>query len=517
MSDPGERRLNRPEVPTPSGEVTTIVKGAGIVFLGIIASSGLKYLFEFIVARQLGPALFGVFFLGFTVFKMLERISTLELTSGMLRFVALYRGEGDAERIKGTVLSGLRIALLAAATTSFLLLLFSGSWSRRVFHSDQLSPVLKLLAVGVIFTAASEIFVYSLQALGSVKYRVWVRMIFEPGLSILLVLAFLSWGWGLSGAVLAFLIPVILGAFLAFWFIKKTYPPLVQKDVAAASEAKKLLSFSIPLFLAGLLNLFMLQINPLMLGYFRPSEEVGVFAAALRTSLLLPLVLDSFNAIFAPMIADLSHRRALKKLEELFKIVTKWIFTLSFPGFLILVLYGREILSLWGRSYTEGLATLIVLCAGQLVNCATGPVGYMISMSGRTKISLANTSGVLVLNILLNILLIPRYGIMGSAAALSLSLSLINLIRLVEVRLILKIHPYRPDFLKPLSAGILAFLVLFLAETSLLKRGGMFWSMGMGIFLFLGCYTGILAVLGIGAEEKLVFRKVKQKIFSSIR
>lgn len=507
--------LSNTAVADSFGEVTTIARGAGIVLLGTVAGSGLKYLFEFIVARSLGPALFGIFFLGFTVFRLLERISNLGLSSGMLRFVSLYRGEGDNERVKGTVLSGLKIALLAAAAAAVLLLVFSGFWSRHIFHADQLSSVLKLLSIGVIFSAATEIFVYSLQALDAVECRIWVRMIFEPALSILLALAFLRIGWGLSGVVLAFLLPIILGAFLAFRFVKRVYPPLVQKCVASVSDSKKLLSFSFPLYLAGLLSVVMLQINALMLGYFRPAAEVGVFGAAQRTSLFLPLILESFNAVFAPMIADLTHRHALEKLENLFKTVAKWILVLSFPVLLVLVFYGRDILGFWGKSYREGSACLLVICIGQFFNCATGPVGYMISMSGRTKISLANTSVTLILNIVLNILLIPRYGMMGSAIALSLSLILVNMARLVEVRWLLKIHPYRLDSLKPLAAGLLALLILVSVETGPLKAPRTPWGAVLGAALFLAGYAVILALLGIGPEEKLVFGRIKLKIFSS--
>ena len=294
---------NRNSTTSPS-EVASIAKGAGIFLLGAIAGSGLKYLFEFVLARNLGPALFGIFFLGLTVFKLLERMTTLELTSGMLRFIPIFRGQKDAGRIKGTVLAGFRIALLVAASATVLLFVFSPALATNVFHARQLSSVLRSLALGIIFTAATEISVYSLQAFEEVRYRVLVRQIIEPGLSLLLALAFLILGWGLAGAVLAFLFPILVGSLCAFSFLKKVFPAIGKKDTAAVSETGNLLRFSFPLFLAGVLYLFLQRINPLMLGYFKPPREVGVFAAALRTSFLLGLILDSFNAIFSPMISD---------------------------------------------------------------------------------------------------------------------------------------------------------------------------------------------------------------------
>ena len=496
-----------------SSEVTAIARGAGVVMLGTIAGSGLKYLFEFVVARKLGPELFGVFFLALTLFSILERICPLELTSGMLRFVSLYKGEGNPERVKGTVLAGLRLALVAAAAAAALLFALSDILAGAVFHAEALSPVLKLMSVGVVFAAATEILVYSLQALGKVEYRVSVRQLFEPALGLVLALVLLRSGWGLAGAALAFVGPLILGAFLALRFARGVFPALAQKGVRAVSDTGQLLRFSFPLFLAGLISVFLLQVNPLMLGYFRPPAEVGVFAAALRTSFVLPLVLDAFNAMFAPMIADLTNRRALDKLEDLFKVVTKWILTVSVPAFLVLAFYGGGILSLWGKSYRQGLVCLIVICAGQFVNCATGPVGYMISMSGRTRISLANAGGVLALNIVLNVMLIPRYGILGSAVALSASMAVVNLVRLAEVRWLLKMHPYRWDSLKPLAAGVLALSVAAAAGSILpLPENGV-WPTLLGVLVFSAAYAALLAAMGIGREEKLVFARVRQKFF----
>ncbi len=499
--------------PTSAAEVTTLAKGAGIFFAGTILGSGLRYLFELILARRLGPSLFGIFFLGFSIFKLLEKVATLELGSGMLRFVSLHKGEDTQEKVKGTILGGLRLSVWGGLATAFVLFILSSTLSRDVFHEARLLSALRILSLGVVFTAATEILVCSLQALGAVQYRVWVRMIFEPGLSILLTLLFLGLGWGLSGAMVAFLLPIVLAVFLAFLFLIRVFPLLIQKDIIPSFDVKRLVGFSAPLFFAGLLYIFVRYFNPLMLGYFRPAREVGIFAAALRTSILLVVVLDSFSAIFAPMIADLTNRREVEKLAALFKLVTKWIFALVMPLFLTFLFFGREVLGLWGKGYEQGLTSLVVLSIGQFVNCITGPVGYMISMSGRTMISLANTSGVLVVNIVLNFFLIPRHGVLGAAAAASLAMILVNLIKLIEVRVILKVHPYRLDFLRPATAGIVSSLFLLLVKSRILLAEGTLFRLGLGMFILFSSYAGILAMLGISQEEKLVLGKIKLRLF----
>ena len=143
-------------------EITTIAKGAGIGFIGTIIGTGLKYLFELIIARNLGARLFGVFFLGFTIFKLLERVSTLGLHNGVLRYVSLFRGVGDKERMKGTILLSFKIVFIVGTAIAFLMIVFSQSISKNIFHQSHLSLVLKIVAIGVIFTAVTEISVFSI-------------------------------------------------------------------------------------------------------------------------------------------------------------------------------------------------------------------------------------------------------------------------------------------------------------------------------------------------------------------
>jgi hypothetical protein len=103
---------------------------------------------------------------------------------------------------------------------------------------------------------------------------------------------------------------------------------------------------------------------------------------------------------------------------------------------------------------------------------------------------------------------------LGCAVAVSAALSLINILRLVEVWIIMKLHPYRLDALKPLAAGAGAFFVLFIVRTRLIHFESPLLSMASGAFVFGVCYTVILTLLGIAEEDKLVFNRIKRKILN---
>jgi len=493
-------------------EISVIAKGASIVFVGTIIGTALRYIFELLVARNLKPELFGVFFLGFTIFKILERITTVGLNNGVLRYVAIFKGMGDESRIKGTILLSLRIVFGVGAVISFLTIIFSHKISLSLFNEANLAPVLKIFALGIIFTALTEILVFSIQAFQIMKYKVLVRMILEPGTMILFVLLFFIIGLKLKAALFAHLLSLILGTILAFNFLKKVFP-LIRNKIRPIFEIKELILFSWPLFFTGFLDLFIVQINTLMLGYYKTSQEVGIYGAAQRTAFLIPIVLNSFNAIFAPMIADFYHRKEIEKLEDLFKTVTKWIFTISLLIFLITVILAKDILSLWGEKYKEGALCLIIICCSQLINCATGSVGFVIMMTGRTIINLINNLAVFSIIALLNFHFIPELGILGAALSLGIAISIINIIRLIEVYAILKIHPYKIDFYKPILAGIGAtFSLLAFNHLLNLSIHDLLPRLFVSSLFIVVLYLTILFSLGMDEREKVILNKILNKV-----
>jgi O-antigen/teichoic acid export membrane protein len=369
-----------------------------------------------------------------------------------------------------------------------------------------------MFAAVMIFSVVTEIFIFSTLAFQTTKYKTAIRMIFEPGMRILLVIFAFLIGLNLLGAVYAFGLSLIAGMCVAYLSLSKLFPAFNQTSVKPIYETKDILRFSWPLFFVGFFNIALIQINTLLLGYFREAPEVGIYGAAFRTAFLIPISLESINAIFAPIISELYINKDFKKLKNLFKITTKWIFTISFPLFLFLVYFAEPILRIWGKDYTKGTICLIILCIGQLINSAVGSVGYMITMIGRSKINLANISGILVLNVFLNLILIPRYGIVGAAISVTASLVLINIVRLIEVFVILKTHPYRWDFLKPLIAGGVTISLVYGAKLLDLNFINSLLSLVLGFIMFVVIYSGILLLLGMEEEDKFVLEKVKMSI-----
>ena len=477
--------------------------------MGIVVGTGLRYIFQIIVARNLGAPLFGVFFLGLALFRIFGMIGELGLTQGLIRYVALYRGEGDERRVKGVIILSLKIAVTASIIIAVLLIMFSKPIAENLFHKIELTDILRLFALALPFATLTTMLVFPTQGFKIMRYKVLVREILEPFLRIIIVIILIMAGLSLYGAAVAYLVPIMAGAIFSFYCLKKVFPQITDKSLKPSYEKKKLLNFSWPLLLVQFFGVSMLWLDTIILSFFKSSQEVGIFSAAQRTALLVSIIKTSFDGIFAPVISDIYNRGEIRKLSRYFQTVTKWIFTFSFPLFLLVVFFANSILSLFGPEFTQGTYSLFILSSAWIIYAAVGSVGQIIVMSGRQKIHLINIVCVLSLNLILNLLLIPKYGITGAALATFAAISLMGLVELVQVYLFLKIQPYRIDFLKPLSAGVLSLLVLLIIAG--------LWSYPRSLemiivesLMFLIIYALVLFVLGLQEEEKIVLAKIKE-------
>jgi len=225
-------------------DILTIAKGAGITFVGMIIGSGLRYIFHVIVARNLGPELFGLFFLGFATFKIASILAELGLPNGVVRYVAIFNGQNDKKRVKGIIKASRNLGLQTSIIVSVLLFLFSKPIASLLFHAPQVASIIRFFSISIPFATLTTIFIFATQGFKLMQYRVLVREIFEPFTRIMLLFILTNITRKLYGVLAAYLIPSIIGTYISFLYLKKVFPAIKQKSVRAVLEIQKLLHFS---------------------------------------------------------------------------------------------------------------------------------------------------------------------------------------------------------------------------------------------------------------------------------
>jgi O-antigen/teichoic acid export membrane protein len=204
-----------------------------------------------------------------------------------------------------------------------------------------------------------------------------------------------------------------------------------------------MLVFSIPLVISTLLSRLLTRTDTLMLGYLRSSAEVGLYSAAFPLASALVLVLSSFGFMYLPVASRLDAADKRDEIDAIYKLTTKWIFILTFPGFLTLVAFpGDVIATLFGPEYAPASTALLILAVGFFTRAAFGRSRETISALGYTTYLLVTNVFAFVLNVGLNLALIPRYGAEGAAVASAVSFVGLNLAVFAFLRVRFDISPF---------------------------------------------------------------------------
>ncbi|HMA77231.1 MAG TPA: oligosaccharide flippase family protein, partial [Candidatus Krumholzibacteriaceae bacterium] len=250
------------------------------------------------------------------------------------------------------------------------------------------------------------------------------------------------------------------GCILMLIMLKRLTGIEIGKILSAPID-KELLKFSYPLMFVVILQTLMHWMDILMLGYFTDSTTVGLYHPAVRTAGLLQALLLSIGSIYSPILSQMHSQSETGKMSDLYRLVSRWLFTFAAPFALIMLLIPTKVMLLFGPDYISSSLVLVILTAATFSQTVLGSAGPILSMSGYVKLSLWNSLGAFMLNVALNIILIPRFGIFGAAWATMISLVVSGLARVIEVRIILNLTFLNRGFIKPALAGFISAAALW--------------------------------------------------------
>jgi O-antigen/teichoic acid export membrane protein len=218
---------------------------------------------------------------------------------------------------------------------------------------------------------------------------------------------------------------------------------------------------------------------------------VGIYNVAVPTAALLHLPTSSFGRLVLPSLSA-AKTSSGESRASLARTLTRWSAISTFPGFVVMVLFAGPILKLlWGPQYTAAATVLVVLVVGEIMGEMTGPVNKLLQSDDRTKLVMKNSLGHLGLNIVLNVLLVPSFGLLGAAVATTVSVIAIDAVLVYEVRSKVGINPYSWDLAKPVVASVPGALIVW-AILNLAFKTVPTWSMLPGAAIYLASYLVVL-------------------------
>ncbi len=230
--------------------------------------------------------------------------------------------------------------------------------------------------------------------------------------------------------------------------LRRRLPSQLRNVQADSSNTSEWLKVSLPLFIMSGLGVIFLRLDVLMVGFLAGKEPTAVYNAASRTAILMTLFITTALAVLSPRISELYYSNNLEKLQRTISIGATLSDVFTFLLFVPFCLFGEYVLALFGEQYIAGLPALVILAAGYLVEAFTVMANILLRVTGYQKISAGLLASALLLNVLLNVTLIPHYGITGAALATAVSTALLNVLRLLYARKHLGLHITCFAFLK---------------------------------------------------------------------
>jgi O-antigen/teichoic acid export membrane protein len=481
----------------------SISRQSSMYFAGTILTTAAGYFFKIYIARELGAEALGLYALGMTLVGFLGLFNSLGLPSAAARFVAEYSATGKYETLGGF----LRGSLGLLSTCNVLLgavVLIVGPWiAVRLYHAPGLIPYLwefaLIMLLGVLTTFLGQV----MAGYQDVTRRTLItHFVGSPG-TIMCAVVLISLGFGLQGYLAAqvasaFLVLILLS--LSCW---KMTPERARRAGSGVRVEKEVVAFSTVAFGIAALEFLLSQVDKIVLGYYLDARRVGIYAVAMALVGFVPIALQSVNQIFSPMIAELQATGNRVLLQQLFATLTKWIFILTFPLALTIVVFSGPLMGIFGRNFETGATVLAVGAVGQLINCGVGSVGFLLLMSGLQAQSMKIEAVSAAVMIVLTLVLVPRFGLIGAAIATATSVVITNVWSLVAVRKRLGLFPYHSGYFKLIAPAIVSTVVVFaLSRTSMAMTSR--WQIAIAAMLCAyAAFLGVVLIWSLDNYDRL--------------
>lgn len=403
-------------------ELGSLLSSAGLVVVGAIVSSLALLVERIIVGRLLAVDAYGDVSIGIALLSIGVTLSLVGFSQGVPRYMARYDSRIDQ---RGVWLTGLAIAGGTALVVTAILYVNAGTVAALFFEDVASEQMIRLFVLAIPLVVGLEIGIGAIRGLENTVYKLLVQDLIYPIVRIGLLVLLLGVGFELTAPAYAYLAAAGGSMLLAHVFLGRLIP-LVGRFRTAARD---LLTFSAPLVLATIFASLLTKVDTFMLGYFRTSFEVGLYNAAYPLAQGMLVVLGAFGFLYLPLASRLDADGERAEVDAIYKVTTKWIYIVTFPAMLAFVAFPADVLEIFfGADYRPGALALVILSLGFFTNAAYGRNRETLSALGYPRYILAGNLLALAVNVVLNLLLIPRYGIAGAAVTSALSFLLFNVL-----------------------------------------------------------------------------------------
>jgi O-antigen/teichoic acid export membrane protein len=409
-----------------------IAKAASGSFVIKILGAGISFGMHVLLARWMGVEQYGIYIYALTWVGLLGLFARHGRNTALVKLIAQYRAQKEwglaRGAIKSSSLSVLFVSLALGGISYLLVPIFFDLRDQQLYTFWLALLLLPVVSLTQLRRSTIQAFKRVVQAqLPDVVVRP-LLLIGVAGAAFLITGDKLSAPLVMAVNVAAAFCAFILGGYLLYRLI-----PHDMKVAVSKFKHREWTMLALPmLFIAGM-NMILRQTDIVMIGPFMGSESVGVYGAVSRVTELVSFGLMSVNSIVAPMISEYYHTDRKAELQHMITLASWGIFAATLVLALGLIFFGEWVLALFGEGFDQGYVPLLILLIGQLINALAGSVGFLMIMTGHQTQQAKILAVSAIVNITLNAILIPKFGLLGAASATACATVLWNVSMLYYV------------------------------------------------------------------------------------
>ncbi|WP_423887139.1 lipopolysaccharide biosynthesis protein [Bradyrhizobium sp.] len=422
-----------------SGEASLTQRLAGTIFIIRVLSAALAYFSQILLARWMGGSDYGIYVYVWTWVLLLGSMMDFGISSSAQKIIPEYRARGEHALLRGFLAGSRWMTFTVSAVVSGLLAALI----------KLLSPWLGTGEVVPLYIGCATLpaFVVANTQDGIARSHDWMRLGLMPQFIIrqsliigvtagLFVLGFHLGATAAMAASAAAVWIAMIGQMVA---LNRRLAGHIEPG-PKAYEVGAWLSISLPILMVEGFYLLLSYTDVLVLQQYRSSEEVGVYFAVVKTLALVSFIHYAMSATTAHRFAEYHALGDRARLSAYVAHAIKWTFWPSLAATIVLLALGKPLLWLFGPQFVSGYDIMFVAAIGLVVRAAVGPVERLLNMLGHQYVCALAYALSFALNVALCVVLVPRFGGHGAAAATSISLTFETVLLFYIVRRRLGLH-----------------------------------------------------------------------------
>lgn len=457
-------------------EMLLLLRSSGLNLVGSVVQSGANFLTVVLLERLLGSATaFGAFLTAVAVINLAAQLGELGTGTGTVRFVA----RSSAARRGLDIRRVLGIALVPALTASIALAAALAGFADIVAPmiadpgaEGAVATYLRWFAVMVPTMALLASMGQGTRAFGTMRPAVVQLNIVRPGLQTLGLAGLWALGVGAVRVVapaywLPYAIAAVGIAVALHRAVRRAQPTRVTTDVPFGDTASTYWRYTAPRAVASVFAAVVEWGDVLLIAGLASTAQAGIYAAATRFLVVgRAIQLAAVNAL-RPQINRLLVDGRTGAAQRTYRLAGTWSVALAWPWFLAVAVFAEELLTVLSPEFVVAAPAVRILCAAWMVGTALGPVSAVLEMAGRSTWSMVDLGLAMVINLGLNVLLVPRLGLTGAAVAWAASLLANNVLPAWQVARVTGMTPLGPATRGVAGVALACFGLLWAVDTAL--------------------------------------------------